>query len=296
MNDQKVICLGSINLDHVYKVHEFVKPGETIIAQEVSEYLGGKGANQSISLARAGCSVRHIGFVGSDGVYCRTSMEREGINCSGIKEVKERTGHAIIQVNDKGQNCILIHPGANHKFEAKSVAKVLSDLACGDVLVLQNEVSAIPDIIKFAAKRGAIIYFNAAPMTDAVQSYPLACLHTLILNEHEGEGLTGKAAPEDIISILVDRYSEIEIILTLGSAGALWVKGTNRIAVPSVKVDVVDTTAAGDTWLGYYVTGRVEKLTVEQSMLLASRAASIAVSRPGAASSIPWRHEINAVF
>ena len=274
----KVINYGSLNIDLVYRVHEFVRPGETISAMDFSRFVGGKGLNQSIALARAGAPVMHAGAVGEDGDFLLDTLKQSNVDCMYVEKLAGvASGHAVIQVNDHGENCIVLFGGANHAIDEAHAEAVLSHAEPGDILLLQNEISCIPHIMRTANRLGMRIFFNPAPMTSQVLAYPLDLVDTLIVNETEMESL-GNHVPE-----------KANILKTLGANGAEY----NGMKVPAEKVaNVVDTTAAGDTFIGYFIAELVAGLDVRTAMETATRASAWCIQRMGASPSIPSRKDI----
>ncbi len=288
----RILNFGSLNIDYVYRVDTFLKPGETKAAKSRAVFAGGKGLNQSLAMAKAGLPVYHAGKVGVEGVFLINTLKQGGVNTSLIGRSQESSGHTVIQVDDQGRNCILLFGGANQDIDQVYVDEVLSSFGTGDFLVLQNEISLVPYIIKQAKSQGLTIIFNPSPYIKEILSYPLECIDVFILNEIEAEGFTGLSDPEQALTALTARFSHAHIVLTLGEKGALWGCGSEVASQKAYPVKAVDTTAAGDTFLGYFVAGLVEGLPVSDTLDLASRAASICVSRPGAADSIPSRQEL----
>lgn len=287
-----ILVLGSLNIDHVYRVEHLVRPGETLSSSDYARYLGGKGANQAIALVRAGADVAFAGRIGADGVWLRDFLAEEGIDVTRIGEVDVATGHALIQVDDGGENAIILYGGANRSFQADEIPALLDGFGPEDRLLIQNEISAMPAIMAEAARRSIPIVFNPAPMERDVLDLPLETVSTLILNETEGEALAGSSDPDAILEILGRRYPESDIVLTLGAGGVRYAKRERRIEVTGEKVEVVDTTAAGDTFTGYFLASRIAGMDVEQALRRANRAAAICVTRPGAAPSIPRKNEL----
>ncbi|MBQ7176832.1 MAG: ribokinase [Victivallales bacterium] len=276
----KVINFGSLNIDYVYRVHDFARPGETIPAVSFSRFAGGKGLNQSIALARAGAQTIHAGVIGKDGIFLIDTLRESGVDCSSvIVDECEPSGHAVIQVADSGENEIVLFPGTNHMITHKAIRQTLSRAEAGDILLLQNEISSIPEIMHEAAERGMRVFFNPAPMTDAVLDYPLELTDTLIVNETEWEALKNH------------RFSDgINVLRTMGANGAVY---NDSIRVAAKRVDkVVDTTAAGDTFIGYFIAELLQEQGIETAMETASLASGWCIQRAGAAASIPWRHEL----
>ena len=288
----KILNFGSLNIDHVYSVDHFVRPGETLASRSYRRYAGGKGNNQSIALARAGAQVWHAGKVGRDGEWLIDNLRRAGVNTAHIKFADVPTGHAIIQVNAEGENCIVLYGGANQTVSQRDAKAVLSRFDVGDVLLLQNEISAVPDILRIATDHGMTIVFNPAPMDASVLSYPLDRVAVFIINETEGSQFTGQGEPDRILDGMLERYPRSATILTLGARGAVYAHASERVAVPAENVKAVDTTAAGDTFTGFFVTEFARGSEVELSLRMACKAAAICVTRRGAADSIPRREEL----
>ena len=256
----KLLNLGSLNIDDVYQMDHFVKPGETQTSLSYSKFCGGKGLNQSIALAKAGGKVFHAGKIGDDGIFLKEKLESAGVDTSLIEISEAPTGRAIIQVNKEGENSIILNSGANRTFTADYIKRVLETFNPGDILLLQNEINMIKEIVETAAGMGLEIALNPAPMDDRILELPLKEIGIFILNEIEGEGLTGKHEPEEIISEMARKFPSAEVFLTLGSKGVLYNGKSGRFSVPTKKVTPVDTTAAGDTFTGYLLTGLSEKM------------------------------------
>lgn len=288
----KLLNIGSINIDHVYAVPHFVQAGETLSSLFMQDYPGGKGLNQSIALARAGCAVTHAGRVGTDGAPFVTFMREAGVNVDYVETVKDPSGHSIIQVTPEGQNCILLYPGANQTLNMPFMDKALSHYGAGDILVLQNEVSDISYAMQAAHARGMRIAFNPSPFDASILDLPLESVHWFLLNEVEGRMLTGKMEAEDILNEMAVLFPAARIVLTVGRNGVLYRDRDAVFAHGIYKVPVVDTTAAGDTFTGFFIGSAAAEQPVEEALRIASVASSLAVSRPGAASSIPTLEEV----
>jgi ribokinase len=288
----RILNFGSLNIDYVYRVDAFLKPGETKPAQSRAVFAGGKGLNQSLAMAKAGLPVFHAGKVGSEGDFLVETLRQGRVDTSLIARSEQPSGHTIIQVDDQGRNCILLFGGANQDIDESYVDHVMSSFGPGDYLVLQNEISLVPTIMKKAKMKGLSIVMNPSPYTKVLLSYPLEIVDIFILNEIEAEGFTGYSDPHKALNTLAQRFPESQIVLTLGEKGAIWAHGLERIEQQAYSAQVVDTTAAGDTFSGYFIAGLVEGYPVSKALDLASRAAAICVSRPGAAASIPWREEV----
>lgn len=287
------ICnLGSLNIDYVYAVDHFVQPGETLAAAHRAQFAGGKGLNQSIALAKAGAPVFHAGRIGPEGGFLVEALSQAGADTSLIETAAVPTGHAVIQVDEGGQNCILLFGGANQTLDERFLDRVLAPFQPGDILLLQNEVNLLPRIIEKAYEKGLRIALNPSPIDDSLLRLPLHKIRWLILNEIEGRALTGRTDPEEIVSALLERAPESGVMLTLGHDGALYGENGLRLRQPIFPVKAVDTTAAGDTFTGYFLAGILQGLPMEEVLRRASRASSIAVSRQGAAPSIPTLEEV----
>ncbi len=217
----QVFNVGSINIDHVYRVPQIVRPGETLASARLSVFGGGKGANQSVALARAGARVRHAGRIGADGEWLVQKLRDSGVCTQFIVAGDGHTGHAIIQVNDSGENAIVIFPGENFQLRIDDVERMLAEARPGDWLLLQNEVNLVPALMQIGARRGMRVCFNPAPATAEVQSYPLASVHTLILNRTEAGMLVRAETPAGAATGLAATYRVPEVVLTLGAEGAV---------------------------------------------------------------------------
>lgn len=292
----KILSFGSLNLDQVYQVPHFLRPGETLAATEKHTFCGGKGLNQSIAMARAGANVFHAGAVGvRDGETLLSALTESGVDCTHVHQLDCPTGHAIIQVDPSGQNCILLFGGANQCISQQQVDETLAFFDTGDILVLQNEISCLPYLMRAAGEKGMVIVFNPSPMTPALLELPLEYVSYFLLNEVEAKDLCGRSArEEDYPRLLLERFPKSHIVLTLGSRGCIYQDAAQRIAVPAKKVASVDTTAAGDTFTGFFIAAVASQTPVAQGLEEATRAAAIAVTRVGASPSIPTREEMLA--
>jgi ribokinase len=288
----KILNFGSLNIDYVYQVDHFVRPGETLSCESFNKFAGGKGNNQSVALARAGASVFHAGKVGKDGIWLKEKLEDEGVDVSNIEISDGASGHAVIQVNKEGENSIIIHGGANQEIQAAGALKVINKFSEGDHLLLQNEISETGEIIKQGHEQGLKIVLNPAPMDEKVLEYPLELIDYFIVNEVEGEQLTGENDPELIIEAMRKKFTGSHVILTLGEKGAVYAKNDTLIKVPAKKVTAIDTTAAGDTFTGYFLAFLLEGTDIECCMEIACSAAAKCVTKEGAVDSIPKRAEL----
>lgn len=289
----KILNFGSLNIDKVYAVEEIVKGGETIDSISFSESVGGKGLNQSIAVAKAGGNIMHAGCVGKDGEILLQALKDNNVDTSLIKTVETASGQAIIQVDKHGQNCIILFHGANYEVDKAYIDGVMQDFAQGDILILQNEISNIDYIIEVAKAKQMKIYLNPSPINENLNKYNMQAIDGIFVNEHEGAYLADKEKVEDILDSLASKYPELEIILTFGDKGAYYRHKDINIFQPAYKVDAVDTTAAGDTFTGYFIALRQQGKSIEESLQKASKASSITVSRKGASISIPKIAEVD---
>jgi ribokinase len=289
----RVLNFGSLNFDHLYEVEHFVQPGETITSDKYQLFCGGKGLNQSIALSNAGAKVFHAGKVGQDGKSLIARLITAGVDTTFI-EIAESgpSGHAMIQVDKNGQNSIIIHGGTNQDIRKEDIKRVLDHFTSEDCLLLQNEISCISEIIGQAKNKGLTIFLNPAPMDKKVLGYPLDKVDYFIINEIEGRELTGETKPEAIIETMHKRFPQSATILTLGEKGVIYSDHQTKISIPAEKVTPVDTTAAGDTFIGFFIAQMIEGQTVENCLRIASHASAICVTRIGAADSIPLSDEV----
>jgi len=293
----RILNFGSVNIDHVYQVPHFVRPGETLASTRYDRFAGGKGFNQSVALARAGADVHHAGRIGRDGEWLRHALAQDGAKVRHLETVDGPTGHAIIQVDAYGQNCIVLSGGANREIDEQDAAGVLADFGAGDLLLLQNEISMIPEIMHLAAGRGLKIAFNPAPMGPEVLGYPLELVDLFIVNEVEAAGLCGREIdPEATLRALRAQFPKAHFLLTLGPRGAIAMADGDPVSVPPREVPVVDTTAAGDTFIGFFLATRTSGVPLPDALWRATIASSLCVSRPGASPSIPAKDEVDAIW
>ncbi|MCC5881375.1 MAG: ribokinase [Halomonas sp.] len=287
--------LGSINLDHFYRVPHLVHPGETLASRSYHVGLGGKGANQSLAMALAGGRVCHWGRLGRQDAWARDRLARAGVDVTHVELVDEASGHAIIQVDDRGENAIILHPGANHGFTRRHLDTLCDSAEPGDWLLVQNECNALPELLACAHKRGLAIAFNPAPMNDTVLELPLGSCHLLFVNRGEAAWMAGLPESSDaevLLQGLHERLPDTATVLTLGSEGAWYQAGAERHFQPALRVEPVDTTGAGDTFIGYFMAALQEQRSVSDCLSLAAHAAALSVQQPGAADSIPPRDEV----
>lgn len=284
-----VFCLGSINIDHVYRLPALPRAGETLAATSHTPGLGGKGVNQSIAALRSGARVVHIGAVGAGDAWIEAKLARHGIAMDFIARTPEGTGHAIVAVDDAGENQIIIHPGANQAQDSGLIALALSIAKAGDILLLQNETSHQVEAAQIARARGLRVFCSAAPF--ALEPLLAILPHATHLLMNTGEAAALVAA---IKTSLADLPVQA-VIVTHGARGAEWISaGAEPVFVPAFRVDPLDTTGAGDCFAGN-LAGRLDQgATVLEAMVLAAAAAALQVTRPGAAPAMPTHTEVTA--
>ncbi|KXI28053.1 ribokinase [Paraglaciecola hydrolytica] len=288
-----VINFGSINVDHVYQVDHFVQPGETLASSDYQRLLGGKGANQSIALARAGSEVWHVGKVNEADATFKQTLIRENINCKHVSCTETASGHAIIQVTPSGENAIVLFGGANHELTSKDIMYALDAAKSSDWVLTQNETSGIDQVLLQAKEKGLKVAFNPAPMTESVKHLPHHCIDLLIVNEVEAEEISGHENLDKIEAYFRQEWPHAEVLITLGKAGVRMLKKDKTIDVPAFEVTAVDTTAAGDTFIGYFLSAYADHSDSKSALLKACAASALAVTKAGAAQSIPTKEEVS---
>lgn len=288
----KIYNLGSMNIDYVYRVPHFLRPGETLASECLELFPGGKGLNQSVALGRAGARVLHGAIRGSGGSFLVEVLRDSGVDVSRIREAEASPGHAIIQVDGGGQNCILLYSGTNGMIDEAYIDTFLADAMPGDILLLQNECSCLREAMEAGHRRGMEIAFNPSPFHESIGQLPLEYVDWWFCNELEGAALFGSGTPEEIAARFARKHPGKHLILTLGGEGSLYAKDGIRMRQDIYPAKVVDTTAAGDTFTGYFLASIAAGASAPEALNKASRAASVTVSRMGAAASIPWAGEI----
>lgn len=290
----KILNYGSLNYDYVYTVPHIAAEGETISAEGMECHLGGKGLNQSVAIARAGSRVYQGGAAGSDGDRFFEFCAANGVSTEFIERMEGACGCAFIQVDSSSENCIVLYSGTNKRQSREHIDQVLESFEEGDLLILQNEINELPYLIDRAYERGMRIVLNPSPYNSQVEESDLNKIEFFLLNEVEGEQISGSREPEKILSYMKRRFPEAKVVLTLGSQGAVYQDSRQKICQPAFPAPAVDTTAAGDTFTGYFIHGIACQESVRKSLESAAKAAAIAVSRKGAADSIPWAGEVEA--
>ncbi|MFT4702238.1 MAG: ribokinase [Yoonia sp.] len=280
--------LGSINADYVYSVPHIPAPGETLAATSRKVFLGGKGANMSVAVARAAAQVKHIGAIGVDGAWAKEHLLEYGVDTRHITTLEGETAHAIIAVDANSENMIILHPGANVNIPQAVLQNALSEAQTGDWFITQNETNLQRTGAQLAKKMGLKVAYAAAPFdADRVKAV-LEYLDFLILNEIEAEQLR-QATGQDPQDLGVG-----DVIVTLGANGADWYGRQGKQHFDAIKVDPVDTTGAGDTFTGYVLAGLDRDLPMAQAIGQALKAGALMVTRHGTADVIPDLSEVQA--
>lgn len=288
----KILNFGSLNIDKIYRIDHIVKKGETILSNSYHEGMGGKGLNQSIALKRAGADLIHAGFVGeNDGDVLLDYLAENEIDFL-VKKVPGNSGHAIIQVDKNANNSIIVEAGANKRIDKVYIDQVLAGIEESSYLLLQNEISNLPYIVDVASNRRMKIFLNPSPVDQTLKSIDLNKIDTLILNETEAYELSGSENPDAIINYFRNKYPNLKIVLTRGRDGGIYSSKDIEIKFSSFKTHAIDTTGAGDTFLGYFIANISKGEDINKSLNLASLAAGIACSKSGAATSIPSLKEV----
>ncbi len=286
-----IFCLGSINIDHVYRLPALPRAGETLSATSHVPGLGGKGVNQSVAALRAGATVVHIGAVGQGDAWIAAQLTGHGIGLDRIASVAAGTGHAIVAVDDAGENQIIIHSGANLAQDPAMIAAALGQGQPGDILLLQNETSHQVEAARLARARGLRVFYSAAPFDLGALRAVLPHVTHLLVNAGEAAALVAATGTP-----LADQPVEA-VIVTRGSQGAEWIcAGTEPLFTPAFPVTPVDTTGAGDCFAGSLAAALDRGQSPAQALRYAAAAAALQVTRPGAAPAMPLRAEVEALL
>jgi len=281
--------LGSINIDHVYRVPHLPGPGETLAAISYHLGLGGKGANQSIAAARAGAMVHHLGAVGAGAEWVLDRMAVAGVDTSQIATVGDATGHAIINVDPMGENAIVIHGGANLAQSPTRIAAALERAEPGDILLMQNETSQQAPTARLARERGLRVIYSAAPFAAEAVRAVVSDVSVLVVNAVEARQL------QDELGVSLSSLPVEAVVITRGAHGAEWcAPGSEPVFVPAFAVDAVDSTGAGDCFTGTLAAALDQGMGPAGAMRRAAAAAALQVTRPGAADAMPTRDEVDA--
>ena len=292
----KILNFGSLNLDYIYQVEHFVQPGETLAARKQKIAPGGKGLNQSVALARAGAEVFHAGCIGIGGEALQILLEENGVHTEYLCKVEELQGNAIIQVDNSGENCIILYGGSNRMISKKQIDETLGHFSAKDWLVLQNEVSNLEYMVEKAAEKRMMVVLNPSPFEPFLEKLDYNQISWLLVNEVEAQQLTGKTEADAVWDTLHKRYPKLCLVMTMGAKGSYCFTPQETIYQNVFHVETVDTTAAGDTFTGYFLQGMTQGLPLKKCMEDAAKAAAICVSKEGAAIAIPTRREMETIL
>lgn len=292
----KLVNIGSLNVDYVYRVRTLPAAGETVAAVERLVFPGGKGLNQSLAAARAGAQVHHLGRVGEDGQMLREVLAEDGVDVSDVEQAAGASGHAMILVDDCGHNIIIVSGGANATLGSADFNRAFDRLEEDDWLLLQNETNASEPLLAMARERDAKVALNLAPADDRTATWDLTGVALLIVNEAEAQAVTGLTLPEAALDHLACRYEQLRVVVTRGSRGLIYREGTQTGHLEAQAVTTVDETAAGDAFVGYLMAALVTGRSFAMALLEGSAAGALATTKPGAAASIPYRDEVLALL
>ena len=293
---RKLVNLGSLAVDHVYGVPNITSAGETVASRSHAVFPGGKGLNQSLSAARAGAAVVHAGCVGGDGLWLLEELADAGVDVSLVREVDTPSGHAVIQVNPRGENAIVIAGGANRVLTAADREAACARCGPDDWLLLQNEINDLEAVLAAAQAAGCRVAFNVAPADGRERGYDLGGVALLILNEVEAAALAGVSEPGAALEVLCRRHRACDVVITLGREGLRHGRDDTRLRLDAFAADAVDETAAGDAFVGYLMAALLDGKAMREALVLGSAAGALAVTRAGAASSIPEREAVAALI
>lgn len=288
----KALVFGSLNIDKVYSLEQLPEKGETLSCNKYEIHVGGKGLNQSISLSNSGTETYMAGQLGSDGLFLKEYLDKVGVNTSLVKITDSFSGHAVIEVDSEGQNQMIIFPGANREITPDYCDKVLEGFSAGDLVLMQYETSQVEYMLEKAHEKGLVTALNPSPYVDRLRELELEKLDYLILNESEGQSLLGESEIDRAVEALCKRLCGGAVILTLGGDGAIYSDGKITERVPAFKVNAVDTTGAGDTFTGYILSSLLNGMAPADALHIASAASAIAVTKAGAAETIPTLEQV----
>ncbi len=283
----KALVFGSLNIDKVYSLDSLPEKGETLRCRGYEIHVGGKGLNQAIALKKAGLDVFIAGAVGEDGVFLKEHLEQNGVDTSLLLTTDGFSGHAVIEVDKEGQNQMILFAGANYAVTPDYCDSVLENFGRGDLILMQYETSCVEYMTEKAHEKGLTVVLNPSPYVKALRDFPYENVDILILNESEGRSITGENDIKKAVSVLLDKLKGGKVVLTLGADGAVYADGETEIKVPAFKVNAVDTTGAGDTFTGYFLSAYLNGGDAKSALTRSAAASAIAVTKKGAAETIP---------
>lgn len=291
----RILNFGSMNIDTVFSVSHAASAGESLSVPDPEVHAGGKGLNQSIAAARAGAEVFHAGRVGADGSFLLQLLARDGVDVSCVTtDTAARSGGAIIQVEPGGRNTMLIYGGANKRIDETQLDAVFARFGRGDMLMLQNETNLALTILCRAAEKGMRTLYNPSPVTPEIFGMPYAQIDLLIVNEDEAAALAGGLYPPEEMLGRLHKICPNTVILTMGQRGSYTILDGQIFHQEIFPVNAVDSTGAGDTYAGYVAACLARGDGLQGAMRTAAAASALAVTRLGAASSIPSAREVAA--
>jgi ribokinase len=298
----KVVVIGSLNMDLVTRAPRLPRGGETLIGESFATVSGGKGANQAVAAARLGAQVSMVGCVGSDayGEQLRGALLAEQIDCQAVSTVDDSSGVALIVVDDNSQNAIVIVAGANGALTAEVIDRFDAVLQAADVIICQLEVpdATVGHALKRGRELGKTVILNPAPASRPLPAEWYASIDYLIPNESEAAALSG--VPVDSLASAETAASRLislgagKVIITLGAQGSLFANGKGFEHFPAPKVNAVDTTAAGDTFVGGFAAALAAGKSEADAIRFGQVAAALSVTRAGAQPSIPTLSDVQA--
>ncbi|MFH1512737.1 MAG: ribokinase [Bacillota bacterium] len=289
----KILDYGSASLDLVFSVDHISMPGETISSHKREIFPGGKGLNQAIALAKAGAEVYFAGIIGRDGQMLQDAFCDAGVRTDYLRVSSDApTGNALIQVDLNGQNSIVLFAGTNKLHTPEAIDQAIAHFGPEDILLMQNEINLVDLVIEKAHAKGLTIALNPSPFNAALETCDLSKVGIFLLNEVEGEQLTGEREEKQILAALGKRFPDARIVLTLGEKGVLYHDRHGDLSQPAFQVTAVDSTAAGDTFTGFFLAAIVRGFATQEALRVAAMASAISVCRKGASSSIPAWDEV----
>ena len=287
----KILVYGSLNIDKVYAISHLPEKGETLPAENYEIHIGGKGLNQAISCKRTGADVYMAGKIAKDGIFLKDFLEENGVNTDFVMTDGTHTGHAVIEVDPNGQNQMIIFGGANREITQSECDKILSAFDKGDLLLLQYETSCVTYMLRKAKEKGLKTAFNPSPFVDELKAVDLTLVDYLILNEDEGMRLSDETHPLTASKTL-QKLSGGVVIVTLGADGVVYCDGDEPVKLDAFHVTPVDTTGAGDTFTGFVLFSLLRSDSPVEAMRLASAASALAITKYGAAQTIPYMRQV----